>query len=965
MVSDLGDQLYSSDDRQGRHRLGEGTLTASDDTRFMAYQPVADDLLGSAAIAQSAIAALPTQLDKNDLSLPLVPPIYTNGQTESSLVSPSSVTAAIPLLTLALVDAATDQVVEGFKDLSQTSSLDLSQLGFNQYSNVALVNPDHPEANAVKSVRFESSTGDQTENTLPYALFGDNKGDMHGRTLEEGTYALKATAYSERGGKGEVLGTTDLSYAVINTENMSDQEPGVATSPAYYTSDIDLSSSLKRKVKTKDLEALKEIYNIAFDQRGKPDVHVGMADSDIVLLKVQQNELIDDGRSAGDFVEEPFDVNITARNVEIVLPNGSIRKPTAVYRKSKVADTLKQQPKMIVDHYYHIKLPLELNSRDDYTIRFTAGNLEDITFRPVDTISLAIHNARVYELDSSVKRAKLSSWMGPNAGGASYQEGTAFRIVNQGTQKVVYTSSITLDAAQDKNTGADVFNIDFSPVEKVGIYRIEVEGIGQSLPFEIRGGVWEDMLDLTLEGLYAHRAFAKLEQPYTSFSRRANSDIVFYQSSTSAADFTFFGKENRFDLLPKTADRSQAIKLTGGWFDAGDFDANPEHFFVINSLVDLYNSNPGYFEQFDPDIPESKDSIPDVLNEALWGIELYKKLQRADGAVSGGFEFDSHPDGTASWEEKEAFIYAPDFWSSHRFAIAAAKLSTALELYDAAEARDLRDRAIRAMDWAEAEYAKLPNTNFSKSHLAKDARQTAAVELYRLTSETKYHDIFRSIGKRHNYEASFTYAQLSPDEYKAVDTQWQSLLRTKLIENGDHLLSFGQKNGFDTLNEPGKNQTWGYNTIITTDQAHKIAMAHQLTGDRKYANALAASMQFGLGMNPDNMAFTTGTVKRGLAYDEPDDVLHSDGRTLDQIPDGITLYGFYGSPWFAWTAVNDATQNTVFNTKDKELAFPLLEAFSDYHNMVPMAEYTIHQTIEDQIFAFGYLAGQSARFDSN
>ncbi|HEY9888062.1 MAG TPA: hypothetical protein V6D02_06650, partial [Candidatus Obscuribacterales bacterium] len=123
---------------------------------------------------------------------------------------------------------------------------------------------------------------------------------------------------------------------------------------------------------------------------------------------------------------------------------------------------------------------------------------------------------------------------------------------------------------------------------------------------------------------------------------------------------------------------------------------------------------------------------------------------------------------------------------------------------------------------------------------------------------------------------------------------------------------------------------------------------------------LANSLQFGLGTNPDNLAFTTGTVAQGLAYDEPDDVLHADGIRLDQVPAGITVYGFYPFNWFAWGGVNNGTGNTIYNQSTNKLDFPLIESFTDYHNMVPMTEYTIHQMIEDQVFAHGYLAAEAA-----
>jgi endoglucanase len=423
-----------------------------------------------------------------------------------------------------------------------------------------------------------------------------------------------------------------------------------------------------------------------------------------------------------------------------------------------------------------------------------------------------------------------------------------------------------------------------------------------------------------------------------------------------------FGAGDRRKLLTQNVDRSQTLKLKGGWFDAGDYDTRSVHLDTVATLVDLYNTNPGYFQRFNPNIPESGDGIPDILNEAMWGLQLYKQLQQPDGGVSAGYEFDSHPAGTRSWEEQEAFVWAPDFRSSYRFATAAAKMSTAIAAYDPQEANDLKQRAVQAFDWAEQDFAaqSRPFKGSGKANEFRQYRQLAAAEVYRLTGQDKYHDVFRSIKETRNYDASFTYAQLDPKVYSAVDVKWQAQLRNGLIQNADNLVRFGKKSGFDTVNNPAFDQNWGFNTVITNKHGHYLAMAHQLTGDDKYLDTLAQSMPFGMGMNPDNLSFTTGTQERGLAYDEVEAILHDDGRAMDQVPDGITAYGFYSRNWFAWPAINKATNNTFFNKKSWSLDVPLIEAFNDYHLLVPSTEYTIHGTIDDQIFANGYLASQAA-----
>ncbi len=65
----------------------------------------------------------------------------------------------------------------------------------------------------------ETDTHTQTENVAPYSLYGDAPGGAsgraeHGRALAAGSYTLTATAYAERGGAGEVLGTLTAAFTV-------------------------------------------------------------------------------------------------------------------------------------------------------------------------------------------------------------------------------------------------------------------------------------------------------------------------------------------------------------------------------------------------------------------------------------------------------------------------------------------------------------------------------------------------------------------------------------------------------------------------------------------------------------------------------------------------------------------------------------------------------------------------------
>ena len=153
---------------------------------------------------------------------PAPTPTPTPEPTPSPVPQP---TPTDPLLTLALVNAETDKVVKGFENLATNSEIDLADLDFTQFSLAARVNPDHPDASSVKSVKFDSDFGKKTENLKPYALFGDKggKGNFTGKTLDKGDFSVKATAYTKQGAKGRAIESLDLDYSVI--ESMEDAAP--------------------------------------------------------------------------------------------------------------------------------------------------------------------------------------------------------------------------------------------------------------------------------------------------------------------------------------------------------------------------------------------------------------------------------------------------------------------------------------------------------------------------------------------------------------------------------------------------------------------------------------------------------------------------------------------------------------------------------------------------------------------
>ena len=127
-----------------------------------------------------------------------------------------------PLMTFALADAETNTVVEGFENITDGTKVNMNGLDLEKYTVIAQINYAHPDAQSVESVRFESNVNNRVENQANYTLFGDNNNNYTGRTLQPGDLSVKATAYTQDGGKGEELAELDIDFSIVNGGKSAD-----------------------------------------------------------------------------------------------------------------------------------------------------------------------------------------------------------------------------------------------------------------------------------------------------------------------------------------------------------------------------------------------------------------------------------------------------------------------------------------------------------------------------------------------------------------------------------------------------------------------------------------------------------------------------------------------------------------------------------------------------------------------
>jgi len=628
-----------------------------------------------------------------------------------------------------------------------------------------------------------------------------------------------------------------------------------------------------------------------------------------------------------------------------------------------------------LSHMLYLKLPSDLTVETTYKIDFVDNYLDSInyTYQPRQHHSEAVHVSQIgFRPDDSVKIAFLSNWIG-DGGPVAYDEKMSFEIIDDETDEIVFsgTSQLSLlkESSEDeygKNyAGTDVYYMDFSNVTRPGRYRVYVDGIGCSLSFPISETVWQDAFKLSVRGLYHQRSGIELGPPYTEYHRprcfHPDDDIVVYASTTPLMDTgngLKEGADNFKDLVEGKTDEIVS-DAWGGTMDAGDWDRRIQHLDASRLLLDLALFFPSFATRVDLNIPESTSNLPDIIDEALFNVDFYKRLQTPEGGIRGGIESEQHPrHGEMSWQESLTVLaYAPGVWSSYLYAGVASQASQLVFHYDGDRANDYLQSALHAMQWAENE---LPNReDHDDPHQVNDARNLAAAELYRATGDERWHQLFLNttvfsdptidvyLWESHDQaDAAWVYV-LTQDH--SVDPVVYENCFNALIRDADQREQMATSTSYRFTKRPYYPVIGG--VFSSPLESVPLIRAHKLTGEEKYLSAAILSCQMGAGANPLNICYTTGV---GSKY--PDNLLHLDSRIRClPPPTGLTALGPLDHDFFGKDLIVgiDSFIYPVMNQ------WPVAEFFFDVFWLPMITEYTIHIPLASNIYIWGYLAARS------
>jgi endoglucanase len=640
-----------------------------------------------------------------------------------------------------------------------------------------------------------------------------------------------------------------------------------------------------------------------------------------------------------------------------------------------------------IEHDIILQLSKPLKVGKTYNVQFKNGLLAEneisFTFDPVQLQSEAIHVNQVgFRPDDPSKLAFLSFWMG-DGGNLAYPTESTFNLIDQNSGKIVFSGKTKLSKSvsdSTNNTAADIHLIDFSGFKKTGTFKVSVEGVGCSFPFEISNDAWKDAFVKSMRGLYFQRSGIALGPPVTNFVRprgfhpEDGVKVYITEPKTEGEDPAIRNlnpelralldsykpnPKNVFQRLINDITNQTLPNAWGGYMDAGDWDRRPDHALIPLMLFDLVEMFPKTFNKFSFNTTDSNDKWPDLVNEALWEVDFLRRMQQPDGSIYGAIESGEHPRrGECSWQESlPVMAYSRTRSVAYNYVADGARAALWFNTNKQPEvAKGYIESVLKAWDWAEKS-----TVTEMRGGTPKDPRCLAAAELYRLTGEKKYHDIFLESTRFTDPASPFYRGSKAPETDQQGEAGWTYLMTKhkdidqKIRQNILNALSRDADRDILACKETDF-LWWGGNKLglwwgaLSMPGSHALCRAHFITGKEEYLTAIVNSTLTGAGANPVNMCYVTGV---GSRY--PLHPLHEDAyNTNQELYEGITI----GGPIDPKNPRHANGVKIMKRVYPEAKTWPTTESYYDVFMYVPMNEFTVHQTMLPTSFVWGYLAGR-------
>lgn len=550
-----------------------------------------------------------------------------------------------------------------------------------------------------------------------------------------------------------------------------------------------------------------------------------------------------------------------------------------------------------------------------------------------------------------------------------FNPGSSYQVRDWTTDAVVYTSSITPwnAGATQTQSGDKAWWFDFSSVTAMGSYYIyDVTNNVGSYRFEINDCVYNTVLTQAVRMFY----YARCGSPKSATN-----------ATTAWADGTCHANTQQ-DLdcrLYNNTAVATSKNLSGGWHDAGDYNKYVN--FTWSTLTDLllaYEENPTVWTD-NYNIPESGNTIPDLLDEIKHETDWLLKMQQANGSVlsvvGGGAV--SPPSADVAYRRYGPANTSAALTTAGMLALAAIQFNAVGQTTYAAT---LQTAAVNAYSWAAAN----PNITFNNTGLLAAGEQElsaydlathkvcAAIYLYALTGNATYKTfVDANYANVHLLLWTFAYPFEGPEQdallYYTKTPGATPAVKTAILNayvasmstnNADNLPAYTNKTDAYRAWLSNNNYTWNSNQT-KSKQANMFLSMNEYTlnavNATNYKNAASGFVHYFHGVNPNSKTYLSNMASYG-AENSVSQFYHAwfhDGSSLwDEV--GVSNYGpapgyIPGgpNPGYALDACcpgscgNPSANAQCTTNLTPPMNQPIQKSYKDFNNDWPLNSWTV------------------------
>lgn len=464
------------------------------------------------------------------------------------------------------------------------------------------------------------------------------------------------------------------------------------------------------------------------------------------------------------------------------------------------------------------------------------------------------------------------------------RSGTTFDLCDASTGRVVFTGKAVWAADSEKWGMKSGYRLDFSDFEIPGGYYV-VFNNARSGNFKIGADVYDGLADYLLVYMRQQRCG---DNPYNNEVCHTHDGYIVDHPTRSG----------------------EKIDVTGGWHDATDYLQ-----YQTTSATATYHLLFAYMQQEDKSVFKDEyradgrkgpNNIPDILDEARWGLEWLMKMnpedkvmfnQIADDRDHAGFRFpykDSvdygwgkgtgrpvyfvtgKPQGLGKWINRTTGVASTAGKFASTFALGAALF----EEIDPEFAREMKIKAVNAYSFAEevpgnTQTACLVSPYFYEEDTYTDDIELAAATIHKFAGgdnwlkkadywgELEPVSPWMELGRGRHYQfypfVNLGHYFLATSENRAIAAKYSGFMRQGL----ESLYNRAQGDPF--MN--GIPYIWCSNNLTSAAITH-ANLYYRATGDETYLEMEAALRDWLLGCNPWGTTMIVGFPEGAEDYPE-------------------------------------------------------------------------------------------------